>query len=126
MPAAAVATLTPAISGMAGTSVGASGETEVDMGGAFIEKRLQDVDARAFGPGIHAKYSTLGAKSRIPGSMLAHRAGMTASLLRWRRHLAVGGLGRIGRLGGVRRLVHSLDLGGLAQLAHIFGLRLAR
>jgi hypothetical protein len=32
MPAAAVASFTPAMSGRAGTSVGASGETEVDMG----------------------------------------------------------------------------------------------
>src|SRR5580704_2121788 len=33
MPASAVASLTPAISGMTGTLVGASGETEVDIKG---------------------------------------------------------------------------------------------
>src|SRR5258708_17635914 len=33
MPAAAVASLTPAMAGMSGTSVGASGETEEDMRG---------------------------------------------------------------------------------------------
>src|ERR1700759_4028502 len=63
MPAAAVASLTPAISGMAGISVGASGEMEVDMGGALSRRGHQYVHARAFGPGMHAKYSTLGAKS---------------------------------------------------------------
>src|SRR5665213_4036073 len=34
MPAAAVASLMPTMAGMSGTSVGASGETAVDMGGA--------------------------------------------------------------------------------------------
>src|SRR5689334_24002998 len=38
MPAAAVASFTPAISGMAGTSVGASGETAVDMEGFRLEE----------------------------------------------------------------------------------------
>src|SRR5215813_682399 len=41
MPAAAVASFTPAISGMAGTSVGASGETVVDMGFPHGESKRQ-------------------------------------------------------------------------------------
>src|SRR5260370_28403626 len=60
---------------------------------------------------------------------LLRRSDSEFLLLR-RRHLGVGGLGRV-RLGvGLRRvgggLVHTLDLGALAQLRHVVGLRLAR
>src|SRR5882672_12590495 len=39
MPAAAVASFTPAISGISGTSVGARGETVVDIGASGFEAR---------------------------------------------------------------------------------------
>src|SRR5690348_8308071 len=63
MPAAAVASFTPAIAGISGTSVGASGETEVDIGAPY-----RDEGFKTWMPGLLARayqpnYSTLGAKS---------------------------------------------------------------
>src|SRR5665647_1577659 len=99
MPAAAVASLTPAIAGISGTSVGASGETADDMG--QFQRDGRDKPGHDVG-----NYYLLG------------RSDSEFLLLR-RRHLGVGGFGRV-RLGvGLRRvgggLVHALDLGALAQ-----------
>src|ERR1700761_8878928 len=81
MPAAAVASFTPAISGMAGTSVGASGETVVDMEGALSRGGL-----KTWMPGLLARactpeYSTLGAKSIyfFAGGAILLSAGLAGS-----------------------------------------------
>src|ERR1700748_2481217 len=114
MPAAAVASLTPAISGMAGTSVGASGETEGDMGfpaGRAKGSALYHLRWRA-GRGQCPH------KPVVPANAVTHkhrgfvverdaatacpspqpvvmgpgfRRGNTELLLRRRRHLAIGG-----------------------------------
>src|SRR6202040_651634 len=47
MPAAAVASLTPAMAGMSGTWVGASGETGVDMRASGFEGRKRSVSLQA-------------------------------------------------------------------------------
>src|SRR5207342_224966 len=128
MPAAAVASLTPAIAGISGTSVGASGETAVDMGTSesgykwlswpglsrpstpcLRSTELQDVDGRDK-PG------------HDDGNYYWSRRSDSEFLLLRRRHLGFGGLHVLGcvRFGvglrGLFRLVQALDLGGLAQL----------
>src|SRR5258708_5498305 len=157
MPAAAVASFTPAISGISGTSVGASGETAVDMGGFRLRGGKRSVsphpqERERGGRVITA--AVVPALSRDPYSPalvvtegLCHSASTRGGgvwvpdegrddaklLLRWRHHLGVSRLGggrfRLGvglviRLGGLFRLVHALDLGGLAQLGDVVGLRL--
>src|SRR5258708_35841699 len=49
MPAAAVASFTPAIAGMSGISVGASGEMAVDMGASGFEQRKRSVSPQSSG-----------------------------------------------------------------------------
>src|SRR6202048_2473576 len=73
MPAAAVASFTPAITGMSGTLVGASGEAAVDMGGALSTKKIRH--GRIY-PG-HPRLLSLNESSRRrwPG----HRARRCAS-----------------------------------------------
>src|SRR5580704_1086005 len=142
MPAAAVASFTPAIAGISGTSVGASGETAVDMGMPYRQRKSswpglsrpstssgpstgsQDVDARHKAGHDDRKYYRL-------------RGSDSEFLLLRGRHFGIGGRCRIwlsrcvrlcgrvwlGRGGG--GLVHPLDLGGFAQLGHVIGLRLA-
>src|SRR6185312_10066092 len=129
MPAAAVASFTPAIAGISGTSVGARGETVVDMRApcstrstvAGAPTRPQTWNGRALRPG------------HDDGQYYRSRRRDSDFLLLRRRHLGIRGLRRV--LGGLRlgfglggfgRLVHALDLGGFAQLGDVFGLSLAR
>src|SRR4051812_36525712 len=69
MPAAAVASFTPAISGIAGTSVGARGETAVDIRGFRLEEgsALYHLHARGGrGRGADHKYRCRPCERRDP------------------------------------------------------------
>src|SRR5215475_12547695 len=129
MPASAVARRTPASSGMSGTLVGASGETEEDMMASGNRREaLNIISPRWRGEVGWRRNEKAGPGDRSrPGSQKLHTISARL-LLRRRRHLGV--LGRVGGLGSAGRrvggLVHALDLGALAQLADIVGLRLAR
>src|SRR6185312_10899191 len=79
MPASAVASLTPAMGGMSGTSVGASGETEEDMKGP-VDKGMPGTR-----PGMSSTYRNPLAKSNyffaggaILESLAASGAGASA------------------------------------------------
>src|SRR6266849_10496239 len=131
MPAAAVASRTPAIAGISGTSVGASGETASDMRGALIDKET------VMAGSIPASYVSVpvneGHKTCVPGTKAGHYVRILKTiyevdLLLRRRHLRILGGIRLGVSLGRRlfRLVQALDLGGFAELADIVGLRLAR
>src|ERR1700753_1380886 len=124
MPAAAVASFTPANAGISGTSVGASGEAADDME-KFRKPREttgrkrdgRDKAPRAYPGHDDCRYYWL-------------RRSDSRFLLLRRRHLGIGRLHRIrlrgiglSRFGG---LIHALDLGGFAQLRDVVGLRLAR
>src|SRR6476620_4796621 len=131
MPAAAVASLTPAIAGISGTSVGARGETAVVM------RAPVRPDQTVAGPAPAIDVFRAGRRTRTwngralrPGHddgqyYRSERSNSDFLLLRGRRHLGIRGLRRVG-LGGFSRLVHTLDLGGFAQLGDVFGLGLAR
>src|SRR3954454_7696970 len=67
MPASAVASLTPAISGMAGTLVGASGETGVDIGRSG--NRLDKTDGH--GPGHPLLVARASLKTSMAGTSRA-------------------------------------------------------
>src|SRR5712671_6548990 len=104
MPAAAVASLTPAITGISGTSVGARGETAVDMGSALSTGKLQAIHVFSIRHIRQRSYE--GLKTWMPGT--PKRAGHDVSILNSdgevdlllrRRHLGI--LGRVG-LGGLR------------------------
>src|SRR5215467_13290265 len=121
MPASAVARRTPAITGMSGTVLGASGETVEDIAGRLDGSWIcrWPGDAR---PLLCFRYPW---RQRSDSEFLLLRRGC---------HLAVGRLGRVSRLGvrfrlrlgGIgRRLVQTLDLGFRAQLGDIVGLGLA-
>src|SRR5579871_6560784 len=167
MPAAAVASLTPAIAGISGTSVGASGETASDIGDPAVRARQRSVSPLAacgerwaaqnhhasprrkpgpittglvFAKLINPRALSIDHAVRVPARaepVIGPRFARTRwlgrddqiLLLRRRRHLGV--FGCVGRGGGRRRrrvggLVHALDLGALAELGDIIGLRLAR
>src|SRR6478752_7504603 len=116
MPASAVARRTPAITGMSGTFFGASGETAEDIAGCLGEVWI----CRCPAPLCE---DALRAWGRASGSFRyssRHRSDSKFLLLGGRRHLAVGGLRRVGRLGVLRRvgrrLVRPLDLGFGAEL----------
>src|SRR5712691_8262735 len=150
MPAAAVASRTPAIAGMAETSVGASGETAVDMrlpairakGSALYHLRCDGGRGRVHttrrrprgkrgpittGLGCWARSWPCTRQGASRGMSPGSRPGRRPLLLRG-RHLGVLGGVRLGVVfrGGLFRLVRALDLGGLAELADIIRLRLAR
>src|ERR1700749_1700516 len=104
MPAAAVASFTPAMSGMAGAAVGASGETEVDMGFPAVREQEAalciifvgsrgEAGPKMRKPGEECHPASLFVWSapdpirRDPGFASSTRPGMTSSVLRRRRHL---------------------------------------
>src|SRR6476619_3811866 len=135
MPAAAIASLTPAIAGISGTSVGARGETAVVM------RAPVRPDQTVAGPAPAIDVFRAGRRTRTwngralrPGHddgryYRSERSNSDFLLLRCRRHLGIRGLDgiRLGvGFGGFGRLVHALDLGGFAQLGDVFGLGLAR
>src|SRR5690348_13249942 len=103
MPAAAVASFTPKISGIWGTLLGASGEMAI-------------------------RFSSLPDLIRHPSNKMDARVKpahdeMANLLLGW-RHLGIDRLG-VGLVRHLRSLIHALDLGRFAQLGDVFGLRLA-
>src|SRR6185312_12387812 len=77
MPASAVASLTPAMGGMSGTSVGASGETEEDMKGP-VDKGMPGTR-----PGMTSTYRNPLAKSNYffaGGAILESLAASTGAV----------------------------------------------
>src|ERR1700736_4011099 len=67
MPAAAVASFTPAIAGMSGTSVGASGDTAEDIGGIRSVMMKQNRHGRAFRAAM-TRLDTIGLKQGTANS----------------------------------------------------------
>src|SRR6266540_7508884 len=132
MPAAAVASFTPAIAGISGTSVGASGEMVVDMR-APSSTRFNRSRTWAGHPRLEVRSTrsqTWNGRALRPGHddgryYRSERSNSDFLLLRRGRHLGIRGLWGVG-LGGFRRLVHALDLGGFAKLGDVFGLGLPR
>ena len=71
MPAAAVASLTPAIAGISGTLVGASGETADDMASPaenIIVGAGQSASASAQDPAIHVLATSSDPKTEMAGT----------------------------------------------------------
>src|SRR5262245_56063847 len=99
MPAAAVASFTPAIGGISGNCAGASGETAVAM---------------ARHPRHEASFSSQGVVSTQ-----ASRAGAQSGSEFFTPRPSC----ELRRLFGRGRLVDALDLGSLAKLVHILRLR---
>src|SRR3954449_7425061 len=133
MPADAEASLTPAIAGMSGKSVGASGETADDMS-KFPNITTTNICLGRACPGHPSLFSMEARVEDVDGrDKPGHEVGRyyrversdSEFLLLGRRHLALRRLGglSLGRRGS--GLVHALDLRGFAQLRYIVGLRLA-
>src|SRR4051794_8599920 len=129
MPAAAVASRTPATGGISGTSVGARGEIAVAMM-RFRNRRTISAVMAGIIPAIHV-FSGLSMRTKDVDAR--DKPGHDANLLKTifevdlllgGRSLGVRRLCRVG-LGRLGRLVHALDLRGGAQLCDVVGLRLA-
>src|SRR5689334_11435879 len=98
MPAAAVASFTPAIAGISGTSVGARGEMAVDMG---AESEASGANAASW-PGLTRPSTTFASAMRLQdvdgrdkpghdvGKYYWFRRSDSEFLLFRRRHLGIG------------------------------------